>query len=255
MQWMQQLKGYLKTMEIKNNCKQCQNIFIPRRNGGKPQKFCSALCRFAEWRTRNSEKTKVTVRKWAQKNPNYQKVWRLKNHDKIKTHNREWRANWRKNNPGLNTLISATWRKNHPNEAREYQEEYNKNNRKRINDNWNKMYARRHQTDANFKIAKNLRNRMRKIFKGINKSSSSLELLGVKSVSEIKRHIEQQFKPGMTWENYNFYTWHIDHICPLFSFNLIDIQQQRKAFHYTNLQPLWTKENLKKGKRLLISNP
>lgn len=43
----------------------------------------------------------------------------------------------------------------------------------------------------------------------------------------------------MTWDNYGFKGWHIDHKIPCLSFNLTDIDQQKKCFHYTNLQPLW----------------
>jgi hypothetical protein len=49
----------------------------------------------------------------------------------------------------------------------------------------------------------------------------------------------------MSWENYG--KWHIDHIRPLTSFNLSDENQQLKAGHYTNLQPLWASENVRKG--------
>jgi hypothetical protein len=184
-----------------------------------------------------------------QKNPNYQKKWRIKNHEKIKVYDRKWKAEWRKRNPGLNALINKKWRRKNQEKVKKNREQYNKSNRSKINSNWNRMYAKRYRNDANFKIAKNLRNRIHKVFKGINKSSNSLKLLGVKSVSEIKNHIELQFKPGMTWKNYNFNTWHIDHIIPLFSFDLVKEEEQKAAFHYTNLQPLWAKENLKKGKK------
>ena len=60
-------------------------------------------------------------------------------------------------------------------------------------------------------------------------------------------HLEAQFKPGMTWDNYGLKGWHVDHIRPCASFDLRDPEQQRRCFHYTNLQPLWAEENLKKG--------
>lgn len=60
-------------------------------------------------------------------------------------------------------------------------------------------------------------------------------------------HLERQFTPGMSWTNYG--DWHIDHIKPLASFDLTDRVQLLVACHFTNLQPLWAEENLKKGDR------
>jgi hypothetical protein len=58
--------------------------------------------------------------------------------------------------------------------------------------------------------------------------------------------LEAQFLPGMTWANYGT-AWHVDHIIPLSSYDLTDPAQQREAFHYTNLQPLWAHDNMAKG--------
>lgn len=59
--------------------------------------------------------------------------------------------------------------------------------------------------------------------------------------------MERQFKPGMSWDNYGQYGWHIDHIKPLARFDLRDPVQVKQAWHYTNLQPLWWHENLAKS--------
>ena len=53
----------------------------------------------------------------------------------------------------------------------------------------------------------------------------------------------------MTWENYGLETWHLDHIKPVSKFNLLDVDEQKKCFHYTNLQPLWAKDNIKKSNK------
>ncbi len=55
----------------------------------------------------------------------------------------------------------------------------------------------------------------------------------------------------MTWENHGRHGWHIDHIIPCAAFDLTDPEQQKKCFHYTNYQPLYTLENLKKGDRII----
>jgi hypothetical protein len=71
-------------------------------------------------------------------------------------------------------------------------------------------------------------------------------LLGC-SIPELKIYIEKQFTQGMNWQNYGRKGWHIDHKIPLDQFDLTDLEQQKKAFHYTNLQPLWAIDNLIKG--------
>ena len=58
----------------------------------------------------------------------------------------------------------------------------------------------------------------------------------------------------MNWNNQGHKGWHIDHIKPCSSFNLTDSKQQEQCFHYTNLQPLWAKKNLSKGKKYVTKN-
>lgn len=66
---------------------------------------------------------------------------------------------------------------------------------------------------------------------------------------ELLAYIEAQFLPGMTWANHGIRGWHLDHRRPLASFDLSDPEQQRAAFHFTNLQPMWSAENLRKSAR------
>jgi hypothetical protein len=79
-----------------------------------------------------------------------------------------------------------------------------------------------------------------------NNTHSSIDYLGCE-IEELRRYLESKFLPGMSWENYGRNGWHIDHIIPLSSFDLSDPGQFRKACHFTNLQPLWAKDNLTKG--------
>ena len=71
---------------------------------------------------------------------------------------------------------------------------------------------------------------------------------------ELRNYMEMQFKSGMTWDNYGrkkgIKTWVVDHVIPIASFNLSDENERHKAFHYTNLAPLWIKENEKKNDRM-----
>lgn len=63
------------------------------------------------------------------------------------------------------------------------------------------------------------------------------------TIEELKIYLESKFQEGMNWSNYGMHGWHVDHIKPCSKFDLSDPDQQRKCFHYTNLQPLWAKEN------------
>lgn len=54
----------------------------------------------------------------------------------------------------------------------------------------------------------------------------------------------------MNWGNHGLEGWHIDHIIPCNAFDLSDESQQKKCFHFSNLQPLWAFENLSKGDRI-----
>ena len=76
------------------------------------------------------------------------------------------------------------------------------------------------------------------------KLDETISLLGC-SIEKAKQHIEQQFIKGMSWANYG--KWHIDHIRPCASFDLTNEEQQKQCFNYTNLQPLWATDNLKKS--------
>jgi hypothetical protein len=125
--------------------------------------------------------------------------------------------------------------------------EYDKNHRKEINQKRNQ----RLKENISLKILHNLRGRIRLALKGICKSKKTLELIGC-SVEELKAHLEKQFKPNMSWKNYGYYGWHIDHIKPCCQFNLNKEEEQKLCFNWQNLQPLWREENMKKGKKCQI---
>jgi hypothetical protein len=84
--------------------------------------------------------------------------------------------------------------------------------------------------------------------KGFYKHGKTAEILGC-TFEELKRHIEKQFKKGMRWENYS--EWHIDHIVPVSAASTPE--ELEPLLHYMNLQPLWAKENVKKGATMLDS--
>jgi hypothetical protein len=142
-----------------------------------------------------------------------------------------------------------------------YQKEWREKNKEKISNdfkNWvlnNKDYRctymkqyfrNKLNTDINFKLASHMRTRINLALNGNWKSGHTLKLLGC-SIEFLKKYLEAQFTEGMSWTNHTLDGWHIDHIIPCAKFDLINPEEQRKCFHYTNLQPLWAKENLLKG--------
>ncbi len=105
----------------------------------------------------------------------------------------------------------------------------------------------RRKLDVRFRIKGTLSNRVRNALRGTNKSVDTLSLIGC-DINFLMYRIQIKFKKGMNWDNRT--KWHIDHIIPSSKFNLTKPREQRKCFHYTNLQPLWAKDNISKGNNL-----
>jgi len=82
-----------------------------------------------------------------------------------------------------------------------------------------------------------------------SKAGSAVRDLGI-DIPGFVKYIESKFLPGMSWDNYGR-EWHFDHIIPLDSFDLTDPEQFKKAAHYTNYQPLWKRDNLRKGNKIM----
>lgn len=82
-------------------------------------------------------------------------------------------------------------------------------------------------------------------------NTKTTDLLGC-SIDLFIQHISLQFEPSMNWENYGngYGKWNIDHRIPVSSFDLMDIDEQKKAFHYMNCQPMWAIDNIKKGAKM-----
>jgi hypothetical protein len=140
------------------------------------------------------------------------------------------------------------WRRQNPERMSAYVRESQK---KRWHHDKDIMLAKRRQRVADnpgFRARINLSARIRAAFDGRAKTAATMALIGC-SIEELRLHIESLWLPGMSWDNYGLYGWHIDHIKPCAAFDLLDPEQQRQCFHYTNLQPLWAEDNLRKGAR------
>jgi len=85
------------------------------------------------------------------------------------------------------------------------------------------------------------------MLKGLSKSKRSSDLIGC-TWDQLKMHLQCQFEPWMTWDNYGT-EWHVDHIKPCAAFDLSNPQEQLACFHYSNLRPLRSMDNWKKNSR------
>ena len=105
----------------------------------------------------------------------------------------------------------------------------------------------RRKTNKLYRLRQNTKSRIHQALKKkYTKKLSTIEYLGC-DIKFYKEHLQKQFKEGMTWENYG--DWHIDHITPI---NSASTEEELiKLFHYTNTQPLWAEENLKKSDKIL----
>lgn len=104
---------------------------------------------------------------------------------------------------------------------------------------------KKRRATAEFKIELALRTRLRRALKGKLKRSKAYDLLGC-DLEYFREYLEVQFHDGMTWKNYGSF-WQIDHIIPCAKFDFAYPGAKEKCFHYTNLQPLTTQENLHKS--------
>jgi len=168
----------------------------------------------------------------------YNVIRRQKNKKKIQKQQQEYRSKYKKR---LNENRKQ-WGQDNPDKvainAKKYREKYR--------DKINKKRREKRKGNINFRLRTVISNRIRMALSRGSKNSISYDLLGC-SWEDLKLYLERQFSDGMHWDNYG--QWHIDHIKPCCSFDLTDIKQQKICFHYTNLQPLWAIDNLKKSGR------
>lgn len=160
------------------------------------------------------------------------------NKDEINSYKKEW---YKKNNSRLKEK-AKTYRDNNIDAIKEYNEK-NK-------DAANKRALEKRKKYPLHALSVRLRNRCSDSIRrrGWGKHTKTQEMIGC-DFETVKKHIEDQFTEGMTWENNAQYGWHIDHIIPLASAKTEE--ELIKLFHYTNLQPLWWRENLSKGHKLI----
>lgn len=149
----------------------------------------------------------------------YAMAWQRNNPDRV----RETRKRSRAKHLEKNRQRVRTWLDENKERRRAYRRDYCRN---------------RYKTDDAYRLSVSLRNRLKV------KNGSAIKDLGC-SIVEFKLYIEHQFQEGMNWNNHG--EWHLDHVLPLSSFDLTNRMELLEACNWLNIQPLWAKDNLRKG--------
>lgn len=211
--------------KLRPTCKDC----LKQNNVENKEKKTEYNKQYWE-KTKHQQKEKH--RKWVSENQEYikekMKEWLENNKEHKKQKDREYRvANWDK--------------------KKEYNREWQ---RKNYNDM--KTNPERQQEFIERKIHKNTGRRIREIL-GQSKSNRCLDYVGC-SLEHFKKHIEEQFLEGMSWDNYGedkdgnrVNAWHIDHKIPCKAFKLSNETEVKACFNYRNLRPLWATDNIVKS--------
>ncbi len=158
--------------------------------------------------------------------------------------------------PGVRKAYHALYREKNRELLREKNRALFAKNKEKYSKTSREYTKRRKLIDPAFHAACNLRSRLNSAIKyqNVRRVKSQFgELIGC-SKQELIKHLESLFVEGMSWENYSRNGWHIDHIIPLSSFDLSDVNQLRKATHYSNLQPLWAADNIRKSNKVEKDN-
>lgn len=236
------------------NCKSCCELIHKKYRENNKDKIKK---RQEIWVSNNVEKYKTAVsvarNRWAKNNPDKLKEYRSKSDQKNKSKRLLYLKEWKKNNPEKvkkyrETMIlkdSEKYKKSRAETSKKYYEK----NKTKIN-GWLNGYMKEKRTnDVLFKLSANYRCRINTFYKRIKKTKNfnTETLLGC-SWENFKNHIELQFVDGMCFSNYG--EWHIDHIIPLSSAK--NEEEIIKLCHYSNLQPLWASDNLKKGDKIML---
>jgi hypothetical protein len=229
------------------------------------------------YRERNKESIAARQKAYVEENREaisaYNKKYREENRERLEVYDKERRKNNRQYNIERSRAyyrkkkdrFQVYFKKRYEDKKEEiaaYQQLYRQKNREKLNaydkekyrnnkDRILKSNADRHRkrlrSDPHYRVRIRLGTRLYQALKhqGQVKDATMLKLIGC-TRSELMLHLQSRFRLGMEWNNYGP-VWHVDHIRPCASFDLTSLEQQRLCFHWTNLQPLFGEENLKKG--------
>ena len=218
-----------------SGCKISKPIVLFTKNKTKPDGL-NNYCKECQKNYRNNNKVK---------NKKYQKKYRQINKDSLKIKAKTYRIN---NKKIIGNRNKKYYQKNKE-KILHYNKKWRRLHKDYIKNYKNNAYLKKYKNNIEYRILSALRSRIRIAMKNGKKCKRTEQLLGC-SLKFFREYLESKFDNKMSWSNYGLRGWHIDHVKPCSGFNLTDPQQQKLCFHYTNLQPLWAIDNLKKSNKL-----
>lgn len=148
-----------------------------------------------------------------------------------------------KSDPNGNKQRKAmqNYRANDPDKYNGHAVEYRNRNKERISE----RRKERTRADPMYHLTNTMRGLISYSLKGRKRDGRLVRLLKY-SIKDLKSHLENQFRDGMSWDNYG--KWHVDHIRPISSFNYKSMNDDEfhECWALSNLQPLWAQENQRK---------
>lgn len=181
---------------------------------------------------------KVCIREKNREYKNNNKEYYSEYNKKYREDNREELINYSKN-----------WREENRSSFAEKRREYYQENMEYIKKRNYEYCKNRRKSDPLYKLTLGIRCLILASFKTqyTKKSKKTMEILGC-TFEEFKGYLESKFDENMNWTNQGIY-WHMDHIIPISSAK--SVEEVYQLNHYTNFQPLYWKDNLSKGNKVL----
>ncbi len=195
------------------------------------------------------EKKALQNKKWVENNREIVREKRRIYYQKIKEKQKAYYKIYNKQEKAV--LQQAKYREKNRERIHEYQREHYRKNKKTISERHIINNKKRYKTDPIYKLRRDQGRRIRKALKANRelKNKNTPDYLGC-TIKFLKEYLESQFTENMSWIEFFQGKIHIDHKIPCASFDLTDPEQQKKCFHYSNLQPLWWYDNLSKRDKL-----
>jgi hypothetical protein len=218
------------------------------------------------WRDANPEKVAAAQKRYREKNKDVLKERRERRREQARKSSRDHyhknkeayrirRREYRKNNKKKLSDLGKTYYANNREKVCERHRQYRLQNIEKTRKRNREYQQKKWQSDFEYWLKKTVGRRMRDALgvRSAKKRDRTIAWIGC-SARHLAEHLESRFLDGMSWDNYGYRGWHIDHIIPIAKFDLTDPAEQAAAFHYTNLQPLWAKDNLRKRDRVMGQN-